>query len=228
MARTPTATPSTRAPLSRERVVESALAVMDAEGLEAVTMRRIGRELGVEAMSLYHHVEDKDALLSAMSEAVISKIELPADPDGDPFEQLRSLASGFRRVLLRHPGSIPLFSVHRGPFRTAAAIRPVDSTLRLLQATGLGDQDVVHAYCLFVGYTLGFVTNEVSGFLSRDAHDRKAAAYEELFAAMPEEEFPAVARLLPSMLERDPDASFAFGLDVILRGIRERSERARR
>ena len=67
-----------------------------------------------------------------------------------------------------------------------------------------------------------------AGFLSRDAHDRKSAAYEELFAAMPEEEFPAVARLLPSMLERDPDASFAFGLDVILRGIRERSERAGR
>ena len=105
MARTRTAPPGTRAPLSRERVVESALAVMDAEGLEAVTMRRIGRELGVEAMSLYHHVEDKDALLSAMSEAVISKIELPADPDGDPFEQLRSVASGFRRVLLRRSSS---------------------------------------------------------------------------------------------------------------------------
>jgi AcrR family transcriptional regulator len=198
---------------------------MDAEGLEAVTMRRLGRELGVEAMSLYHHVEDKEALLSAMSEAVVSEIDVPIDPAEDPLEQLRALASGFRRVLLRHPESLPLFSIHRGPFRTATALRPVEATLGLLDETGLSEEDVVHAYCLFVGYTLGFVTNEVTGFLSREATDHKAHGYEELFAAFPAEEFPAVARFLPSMLDRDADANFAFGLDVILRGIRERTHR---
>jgi AcrR family transcriptional regulator len=213
---------STRLPLTRARVVQAALRVLDAEGLAAVSMRRVGRELGVEAMSLYHHVHDKDDLLTAMCEGMLAEIDLPGDTDGDPFDQLRALSVGFRRVLLARPEAITLFSRHHGPFRTLEALVPVERTLEALRRTGLGDTDVVNAYCLLVGYTLGFVTNEEVGFLSREARAHKSEEVEGMLAALPADAFPSLVRYLPAMAERSPDESFAFGLDVILGGIRER------
>ncbi|MEX0990505.1 MAG: TetR/AcrR family transcriptional regulator [Actinomycetota bacterium] len=214
-----------RAPLTRERIVIAGLYVMNTEGLEAVTMRRLGRRLSVEAMSLYHHVQDKDDLLTAMSEQILREMDVPQDPGGDPLEQLRVLSQSFRRVLLAYPEGVKLFTASRAPFRSPEALRPIDRTLAVLQRTGLSDQDVVNAYCLFVGYTLGFVTNEVSGFLSSEAQTRKAATTEDVLAAM-SEAFPSLARFLPSMADRDPEANFAFGLEVILGGIAERVARS--
>ena len=83
-----------REPLTRDRIIEAALGVMDAEGLEAVTMRRIGRELGVEAMSLYNHVEDKDDILEGVTERVMNEFEFPPPPAHGPTTPERCLASG--------------------------------------------------------------------------------------------------------------------------------------
>src|SRR5207247_2011645 len=87
-----------REPLSRERVIGTALRVMDEDGLDAVTMRRIGRELGVEAMSLYNHVRDKEDILDSISEAVLSEFQVPSADDWT--EGLRAAAREYRRLLL--------------------------------------------------------------------------------------------------------------------------------
>src|SRR5512134_389303 len=92
-----------REPLTRERVIEAALRIMDAEGLEAVTMRRIGRELGVEAMSLYNHVRDKDDILDGISDAVMSQFEMPSATK-DWSKDARAMAREWRRLLGLHPG----------------------------------------------------------------------------------------------------------------------------
>ena len=91
-----------REPLTRERVVEAALRVMDEEGLDAVSMRRVAREVGVEAMSLYHHVEDKEDLLDGICEHVMAGFEFP-DPVEDWAENCRRGARAWRRLLQAHP-----------------------------------------------------------------------------------------------------------------------------
>src|SRR5580765_3736343 len=90
-----------REPLSRQRIVRAALQIMDEEGLEAVTMRRIGRALGVEAMSLYNHVRDKEDILDAICEEAVSEFRFP--PELDWAETLRAAAREYRRLLLAHP-----------------------------------------------------------------------------------------------------------------------------
>src|SRR4029079_17183606 len=94
-----------RPSLSRERVLRAAVEIMDAEGIEAVTMRRIGRELGVEAMSLYNHVEDKAAILDGICEVVMAEFSFP--PETEDWEELaRAGARGWRDMLRSHPNVI--------------------------------------------------------------------------------------------------------------------------
>ena len=97
-----------REPLTRERIVEAALRLMDAEGLDAVTMRRIGRELGVEAMSLYNHVEDKEDILDGICELVMSEFAFP-EPAEDWAESCRRAARSWRQLLKDHPDVMRLF-----------------------------------------------------------------------------------------------------------------------
>src|SRR6266581_5617128 len=102
-----------REPLTRQRIIRAALRIMDEEGLEAVTMRRIGRELGVEAMSLYNHVRDKEEILDAICEEVLSEFRFPADQAW--AETVRAAAREYRRLLLAHPRVITLMTGRKSP-----------------------------------------------------------------------------------------------------------------
>ncbi|MEX2274406.1 MAG: TetR/AcrR family transcriptional regulator [Actinomycetota bacterium] len=209
-----------RAPLSRDKVIGAAIRVMDTEGLEAVTMRRIGRELGVEAMSLYNHVEDKGDLLVGMLEHLMGGLDLPAD-DEDWVGRLREMARSFRRLLAAHPHALGLFSEHHArPMTDPRALAPIEQALSILRSSGLETDDVIHAYCLFVGYVIGFTTNELAGFLSH--RDDDAPGLADKLRALPTHEMPTLAAILPRMAERDVDADFEFGLDVILSGLQQR------
>src|SRR5262245_11518933 len=103
-----------REPLTKDRIVEAALQVMDAEGLEAVTMRRIGRELGVEAMSLYNHVEDKDDILNGVTERVMTEFDYPPFT-GDWTVDARAMAHEWRRLLNLHPSVCQLLAERHKP-----------------------------------------------------------------------------------------------------------------
>src|SRR5215831_2959266 len=102
-----------RQPLTRQRIVRAALGIMDEEGLQAVTMRRIGRALGVEAMSLYNHVRDKEEILDSICEEVLSEFQVP--DAGDWREAIRAGAGEYRRLLLAHPRVITLMTARKGP-----------------------------------------------------------------------------------------------------------------
>jgi len=213
-----------REPLSRARIVDAALRIMDREGLEAVSMRRLGRELGVEAMSLYNHVEDKDAVLVGICERIVSELRIPTE--GEPFARLRTAALDFRAVLLRHPGALPLFAEQHRTIAREPILRPVEAALAALREAGLSPEDAVHGYRALVGYVLGFVAQEVAGIFTQP--EAFGPPLEQVAAGLPADGFPALVALLPEMARCDPDEDFEFGLDLLLRGLRERAARRRR
>jgi AcrR family transcriptional regulator len=208
-----------REPLTRERIVKTALRVMDAEGLEAVTMRRIGRELGVEAMSLYNHVEDKEEILDGICELVMSEFEFP-EPAEDWAESCRRGARAWRQLLKRHPDVMRLFAEARGPVRSVDSMRPTEFALRLLRASGLSDRDTAQAFHAFGGYIQGFVIMEM-GSIAGGTDEAHVKVQEELAATLPEE-FATLRDVSPYFAECGADEQFEFGLDLLIRGVLER------
>ena len=204
-----------REPLTRERIVDAALRLMDTEGLEAVTMRRIGRELGVEAMSLYNHVCDKEDILNGVVEAVMAEFEFPA-ASKDWRETARRAARSWRTILKRHPNVITLMSEQRKPARSLDALRPMDHALGILAARGLGPQETVRAFRAFGGFIQGFVLAEIANMFGGDPH---AAMHEDLAATIPADLLPNLAAHFPYLADCDFDREFEYGLDLMLRGL---------
>jgi len=214
-----------RDPLTRERIVRAALHLMDQEGLEAVTMRRIGRELRVEAMSLYNHVEDKEDILDGILEMVMAEFEF-AEETGDWEADVRTGCRAWRRLMTAHPTVIALFAESKHPASSPERLRPMEWAFDLLRRGGLSDDDVVHAFRAFGGYIMGFVLNEVANPVPGMGDRDHRAEHEQLARILPAEEFPNLARLLPLLAECDPEVDFEFGLDLLLDGIKARTARA--
>jgi AcrR family transcriptional regulator len=211
-----------RQPLTRERVLEAALALMEAEGLGAVSMRRLGRELGVEAMSLYNHVADKDDVLSGIQERVMSEFPLP-EPSGDWIEHLRAMARSFRELLIRHPGVVALLSSHAGrPLSDPRSLRPIEVVLETLRSAGLSEDDTVHAYRALVGFVMGNAVLEIGGFFGEWSEREGWPDAEAMAAQLPAEELPTVVSMLPALWSCDATTEFERGLDVLLEGLRSR------
>jgi TetR/AcrR family tetracycline transcriptional repressor len=209
-----------RRPLTRRRILRAALRVLDREGLEAVTMRRVGRELGVQAMSLYNHVQDKDDLLLGLVETVMEEFELPG-PEGDWVARIGAMARGLRTLLRSHPNAIPLFTEARGPMRDPDSLAPIEVAFDTLLGAGLTPEQAVQAYRALVGYVMGYVVLEAAGFLSAHA-DESWPDPEDWPATIPIERFPRLVEMLPHLLTWDADAAFEDGLDVMLQGLRVR------
>ncbi|MCI0633196.1 MAG: TetR/AcrR family transcriptional regulator [Actinobacteria bacterium] len=211
--------PKPREPLSRDRIVEAALRVMDAEGLEAVSMRRIGRELGVEAMSLYNHVEDKEDILDGICERVMSDFEFP-EPGSDWAENARRGARAWRQLLKAHPDVMRLFAEERGPVTSIDSMRPMEYALRLFREVGLSDRDTAQAFHAFGGFIQGFVIMEM-GSIAGGTTPSHLEGHKSFTAGLPEE-FEALRAVDPYFAECSPDEQFEFGLDLLIRGVLER------
>jgi AcrR family transcriptional regulator len=206
-----------REPLTKERIVEAALRVMDAEGLEAVTMRRIGRELGVEAMSLYNHVEDKDDILSGVTERVMTGFDYPPFT-GDWFEDGRAMAREWRRLLGLHPSVCQLLAERHKPLEGLAAFGAMDAALGLLRSAGLSERDAAQAFNALGSYILGYVTMEQGLMLGND--EDHAKQHDLAMDALRGSGLDNVVACLPHFADCDTDQQFEFGLDLIFRGIR--------
>jgi AcrR family transcriptional regulator len=214
---------STREPLTRDRVIEAALRVMDEEGLEAVSMRRVAREVGVEAMSLYHHVEDKEDLLDGICERVMAEFEFP-EPVDDWAENCRRGARAWRRLLQAHPAVMRLFAEQRGPVRSIDSMRPMEFALEILRGAGLSDRDTAQAFHAFGGYIQGFVMMEL-GSIAGGSDEEHMKMHAELAAAMPGE-FPALQAVSRYFAECEPDEQFEFGLELLIRGLEAKARKA--
>lgn len=218
-----------RAPLTRERIIRTALQVMDEEGLEAVTMRRIGRELGVEAMSLYNHVRDKEDILDGVTEMVLGKFEFPPST-GDWAEDVRSGAREWGRLFQTHPSLCQLMAERHKPLESVEAVRPMEAALELLGSSGLGIRETVQAFNAFGGYIMGFVIMERGLMPGRQrAHTLDEHDHEELARTLRNAgvDLPRFIEALPYFAECPTEEQFEFGLDLLIRGLRSRVEEAR-
>jgi len=210
-----------RGHLSRELIVRTALRLMDEEGVDGVTMRRVGRELGVEAMSLYNHVRDKEDLLDGVTEAVLA--EFRWEPASDDWMELgRAAAREWRRVIRAHPNVIQLMIDRKNPLTTPDALRPTEIALELLRRAGLSDHDTANAFQAIGGYIFGVVMMEVGNVAPAKAAGWERLQRSEIGGSLPAE-FPCLNEMLPWMMTCDPEATFELGLDLLLEGIRARA-----
>jgi len=209
--------PEPRAPLSRERIVRAALAIVDEQGPDALSMRRLGAALGVEAMSLYKHVEDKEAILDGIRALLIADFagRLPGGPLGDWRSDLAAFARAYRAVGRDHPRAFPLLA--QGPGRAyVVGAEVAEATIARLRAAGLDGESAVFAQRTIVRFVLG------AGLIDRAAGAAPAPVAPEELAAL-ERERPLVGALMRSM--GDPvtdDALFEFGLELLLDGVAAR------
>jgi AcrR family transcriptional regulator len=183
--------------LSRERVCREALALVDEEGLDALSMRRLGARLGVEAMSLYRYVRDKADLLDALHAVVLGDLTPLALGQGSYRAQLQRLARGLRAALLEHPNVVALFATR--PVRAPEAMVAVDAARAALERAGFAADVAAQAVMLVGVFTLGHVLGEAHGE-GRTSVALNGAPNEETSGA----------------------AAFEFGLEVILDGLAAR------
>lgn len=212
-----------REPLTRERIVRAGLRLMDSEGLEAVTMRHIGRELGVEAMSLYNYVKDKEDLLDGIIELAMGEFE-PSPPSGDWAEEIRTEAQSWRRLLTAHPKVMTLLVERNHPMTSVQAIRPIEVALDILRRAGLSERDAVQAFRSFGGFIFGYVMMEVGNMVAGVGDGAEEVNLDALRAMLPADELPRFVELLPELATCDSDADFEFGLSLLIAGLRAKTQ----
>jgi AcrR family transcriptional regulator len=205
-------TPKRREPLSRERILEAAVRLADEGGIEAVSMRKLGRALGVEAMSLYNHVANKDDLLDGIVDRVLSEFELPSESDWS--EALRRTAISAHEALLRHPWACTLIMSRFRPGR----IRYIEWILGRLREAGFSAEITYHAYHTLDSHILGFTLWELGHSVDSEELEQAVAT----FLRESIHEYPHLAEHMQQHLSdsrRDEEGEFEFGLRLILEGL---------
>jgi AcrR family transcriptional regulator len=213
-----------RVPLSRERVLRTAIDLADAGGLETLTMRRLAQELGVEAMSLYYYVANKDAILNGIADIVEGEIDLPA-PGGNWRAEIRKTSISAYEILTRHPWAAGLIlSVSEV---SGSRLAYMNSILGTFRQAGFSPAQTDHAYHAVESHIMGFTMWEVGMNLgTREDLARLATTFLERLNAA---EYPHIVEHVEQHLRpRDPtdEGEFAFGLDLILDGLERARESA--
>jgi AcrR family transcriptional regulator len=198
----------TRPPLNPDGIFRAALRLMDAEGLDALTMRGLAAELGVATMSLYTHVKTKEDLLLGVVNMVTSEIGLPK-PDAPPWEALRHITREFRRVALVHPKLVPL--TMRQPPTGSEGLMVTEMAFDALRRAGIKASLTARAYRLTASYAIGFVSLECGGFF----RPIDIAAGQHV-APIDDSAIPRIAEVAPYLTDWDADAEFENGMNVLI------------
>jgi AcrR family transcriptional regulator len=215
---TPRKTPTaTRVRLNRDRVIAAAIALADTAGMDGLSMRRLGEVLGVEAMSIYNHVANKDDLINGMADAVFGEIELPSHSD-DWKTAIRTRSASFRDVLVRHPWATTVRDSGTNP--GPATLRHHDRVIGTFRNGGFTVAQAAHAFSAIDSYIYGFAMQEKS--LPFTTPEETAAMAEIMLAQLPRSEYPYLAELTadhvlkPGYFYGD---EFLIGLDLMLDGL---------
>ncbi|MGW4244659.1 TetR/AcrR family transcriptional regulator C-terminal domain-containing protein [Nocardia sp. NPDC004722] len=214
----------TRPALTRQRVIDAAIRVADRGGADAISMRRVAQELGVEAMSLYHHVPNKDALLDGVVDAVFTAIELPA-PQPDWRTALRARAESARTVLARHRWALGLLDSRPTP--GLATLRHHDAVLGILLDAGFTLELAAHAVSLLDSYIGGYVLQEANLPMTTASDVQQVA--DSILTDLPDGELPHLRAMITDHALRpdyDHTTEFTFGLDLILDSLETRRRTA--
>lgn len=206
-----------RAPLSRRRILGEAVALADEHGIGGLTMRRLADRLGVEPMSLYHHVANKEAILDGITDLVFAEIEAPGTKGGWK-DALRRRTVSAREALHRHPWAIGLMEsrVTPGP----ATLRHHDAVIGCLRHAGFTVEMTAHAFSAIDSYLYGFAMQETN--LPFTTPEETAAMAEAFLQQFPTEEYPHLTELTTEHVLRPGYRyadEFGFGLDLVLDGL---------
>jgi AcrR family transcriptional regulator len=206
-----------RRPLSRNRILQAALELVDEGGLDSLSMRKLGQALGFEAMSLYNHVANKDDLIDGILDLVLAESEPPA-PSHDWEAAIRESALSVHAALRRHPWA-PALLMAPGRIRPAR-LRYMDSLLGRLREGGFSAEMTYHAYHVLDGHIFGFSLWEAAHTFSDEDASRMAASFDRL---IPADEYPYLREHGEQHFAEGPHhdvSAFEFGLDLILEGLR--------
>jgi AcrR family transcriptional regulator len=203
--------------LTRQRVLEGAMAVADAGGLTGLTIRSLAAELGVKPMAVYHHVANKEEILDGIVDLVFEAIELP-DAEGEWRAELHRAASSARAVLREHPWAVVLLESRTNP--GPATLRHHDAILGTFRGAGLSVADAAHAYAVLDAFVYGFALQEAS--LPFDDAAEVPAVAGPIVERMAEGDYPHLVELATEHVLKpgyDFGLEFDFGLDLVLDGI---------
>jgi AcrR family transcriptional regulator len=202
-----------RPPLSRERVLRAAVALADQSGIESLTMRRLGQELGVEAMSLYNHVANKDDILDGIVDLVLSDIDVPATGTGWKTA-MRQRSISAHEVLLAHPWAAMLIMsrFNIGPGMT----RYLDATLGRLREGGFSIEGALDAWHTLDSHLYGFTLQQLNLPFGVEETQQVSA---DVLGQLPAREYPHVVEVITEIMQSGREEDFEFGLDLILDGL---------
>jgi AcrR family transcriptional regulator len=217
-----------RTRLTRERVVDEALAVIAHDGAQALTMRRLAARLGVVPGALYHHVRNKQQLQDLLLDNVLAEIDLQLDPALGWSEQLKVLANRLRQVLEAHPGIAGILKTRDplGPHSLALA----EAFLSPLQTAGFGDREAGLAFFLLLDYTIGFaVSTPATSVNEQRVRDQAIRSQlHQFFRSLPPDRFPALVALGEHVWVDNRDERFTAGLQVLADGLEHARNAPRR
>lgn len=204
-------------PLNRERVLRAAIALADQHGIDALTMRRLGQALGVEAMSLYKHVANKDDILDGIVDLVVGEIELPETPP-DWRAAMWQRATSAREVFARHPWVVGLMEsrLHPGP----STLHYHNWVLGQLRAGGFSVEMAAHAFALLDSFIFGFAIQEAS--LPFDTSEEAEVVADDIMQQLPVGMYPHLVEIATEHVMKPGYAfsnEFEFGLKLILDGL---------
>lgn len=194
-------------PLSRERIIKQSLALIEEKGLGAFSLRKLAASLQCEAMSLYHHFANKDAILNAVADSLIGEISLP-DINTPPQEQLKAIARDWRRLALSYPCFFRYLGLHR--LNSEAGVRFLNHIMAVLEQTGLEERDAARLFRVVNYFLLGAGLDETMGYAQGPSSDSPVSD------ARIAQDFPALARAGKYFNESEMDQIFEYGLCLLL------------
>jgi AcrR family transcriptional regulator len=204
----------TRAPLNRDRIIDAAVAFADQHGVDELSMRKLGAELGVEAMSLYNHVANKDEILDGMIDHVFTTIPLPHSDD-DWRISVRTTGISAMEQFTAHPWVVSLL-MQRGNFGNSSLVF-MNQVLGVLRQAGFSDEDTHHAWQMLASHTMGYAFQQSSG--NSDEKDWDGLQDQLMRLG---DRFPHVAALAPLLAQCEFGSEYAFGLEIIISGLEAR------
>jgi AcrR family transcriptional regulator len=214
------APPSGNGRITRDAVLAAALEIIDRDGADGLSMRRLARALGRDPMILYRHAPGKAALLDGVAETVLAQLQVDsADPDW--AAQLRAVARRFRALALAHPHVVPLLVTRplATPLglRPRGTLRPLEDTLTLLTRAGFSGSDALHIYRTLFGFLHGHILNELQELVEKP--DETDDLLRLGLHRLPIGEFPLLRGLAPVLAAYDGAAELERGLDILLTGL---------
>jgi AcrR family transcriptional regulator len=206
--------------VSRSVILQSALRIVDRDGVDGLSMRRLSEEVGRDPTVIYRHVANKAAVLDGVAEMVLGQLRVDtADPDWTT--QLRAVAHDFRRLALAHPNVVPLLATRplATPLgrRPLGMLRPLEDVLTLLTSAGFSGADALHIYRVLFGYLHGHILTELQEVIERpeETDDVLRRGLHRLTLS----EFPQVRALASALANYDGAAELDRGLDLLLLGL---------